>query len=44
MLTRLRHSIWAAMSGVWCMILPLWESRVEISIILRGMVGAECAV
>ena len=32
-------SIWAAMSGVWCIVLPLWESRVEIGIILRGMLG-----
>ena len=44
MLTRRRYSIWAAMSGVWCMILPLWESRAEIGIIMRGMVGAKRTV
>ncbi|GBE87221.1 Urea active transporter [Sparassis crispa] len=28
--------IWAAMSGIFCIILPVWESRVEIGIIMGG--------
>ncbi|TBU51998.1 Sodium:solute symporter family-domain-containing protein [Dichomitus squalens] len=29
--------IWAAMSGVFCMVLPLWESRKEMMLIIRGL-------
>ncbi|KAI9066782.1 Na+/solute symporter [Trametes sanguinea] len=32
--------IWAAMSGIFCMVLPLWESRGEIWAILRGVCGS----
>ncbi|CDO71338.1 hypothetical protein BN946_scf184908.g96 [Trametes cinnabarina] len=31
--------IWAAMSGIFCMILPLWESRAEIWTILLAIAG-----
>ncbi|KAI0351204.1 Na+/solute symporter [Trametes cingulata] len=34
-------TIWAAMSGIFCMILPLWESRAEIAAIVRGLVSNE---
>ncbi|KAI0820483.1 Na+/solute symporter [Trametes gibbosa] len=36
--------IWAAMSGVFCMILPLWESRAEMYTIVRGLFGRGTAV
>ncbi|KAH9856095.1 Na+/solute symporter [Lenzites betulinus] len=29
--------IWAAMSGIFCMVLPLWESRTEMYAIVRGV-------
>ncbi|KAJ3482736.1 hypothetical protein NLI96_g6774 [Meripilus lineatus] len=31
--------IWVALSGIFCIILPLWESRKEITVIARGVVG-----
>ncbi|KAI0669067.1 putative urea transporter [Trametes maxima] len=31
---------WAAASGVFCVFLPLWESRKEIRAIMGGLVGA----
>ncbi|KAH8093139.1 Na+/solute symporter [Cristinia sonorae] len=31
--------IWVGLSGVFCIILPLWESRVEMGIIMRGLTG-----
>ncbi|KAI0776597.1 Na+/solute symporter [Trametes elegans] len=31
--------IWAGISGCFCMLLPLWESRAEMWTILRGMMG-----
>ncbi|KAI8977810.1 Na+/solute symporter [Trametes punicea] len=33
--------IWAAMSGVFCIFLPLWESRWEILAIIRGLVRSQ---
>ncbi|KAI0691691.1 Na+/solute symporter [Earliella scabrosa] len=33
--------IWAAMSGVFCMILPLWESRAEIALIARALLRCQ---
>ncbi|KAI0632661.1 Na+/solute symporter [Trametes polyzona] len=30
--------IWACISGIFCIVLPLWESRAELGLILRGMV------
>ncbi|KAL1938110.1 hypothetical protein VTO73DRAFT_11939 [Trametes versicolor] len=33
--------IWAAMSGIFCMILPLWESRTEMWMIGRGLFSAK---
>lgn len=30
-------SIWVGLSGLWCIILPLWESRQEMWIICRGV-------
>ncbi|KAI0364049.1 Na+/solute symporter [Pilatotrama ljubarskyi] len=33
--------IWAAMSGIFCMILPLWESRAEIAAIMRGLIRSQ---
>ncbi|KAL6307358.1 Na+/solute symporter [Sparassis latifolia] len=29
--------IWVAMSGIFCIILPIWESRAEIAVILSGV-------
>lgn len=29
------------MSGIFCMILPLWESRTEMWMIVRGLFGAK---
>ncbi|KAH9916600.1 Na+/solute symporter [Epithele typhae] len=31
--------IWAAASGYWCIFLPLWESRAELGVIVRGVFG-----
>ncbi|KAI0753718.1 Na+/solute symporter [Fomes fomentarius] len=33
--------IWAAMSGAFCMILPLWESRAEIALIAAALLRRE---
>ncbi|KAI0640928.1 Sodium:solute symporter family-domain-containing protein [Trametes meyenii] len=34
---------WAAASGIFCMLLPLWESRAEIREIMGGLVGGRRA-
>ncbi|KAI0786264.1 Na+/solute symporter [Abortiporus biennis] len=31
--------IWVALSGIFCIILPLWESREEMGIIFKGMLN-----
>jgi hypothetical protein len=31
-----RGSVWAFMSGTFCIVLPLWESRKEMAMILRA--------
>lgn len=40
LMTAISNSIWVGMSGVFCIVLPIWESRKEIMIISSGLIRA----